>query len=62
MTMTATAEVYAEGEPAQEDIAAMARLYYDPELAERSIAATGPSRASASSSGRVRVYIHGDPR
>jgi PPOX class probable F420-dependent enzyme len=62
VTMTATAEVYAEGEPAQDYIAAMARLYYDAELAERSIARYRTEPRISFVVRPRRVYVHGDPR
>ena len=62
VTMTATAEALAEGEQARDDIAEMARLYYDPELAERSIARYRTEPRISFVIRPRRVYIHGDPR
>jgi PPOX class probable F420-dependent enzyme len=62
VTISGRAEVFAEGQPAQEHIAEMARLYYDPELAERSIARYQTEPRVTFLIRPQRVYVHGDPR
>ena len=62
ITIRGNAEVYAEGEPARDDISEMARLYYDPQLAERSIARYRTEPRISFVIRPRRISVHGDPR
>ena len=62
VTIRGHAEVCAEGEPARDDIAEMARLYYDPELAEHSIARYRTEPRISFVIRPRRISVHGDPR
>ena len=55
------AEVY-EGTQAQADIAEMAHLFYDPELARREIARYRTERRLSFVIRPLNVHIHGEPR
>jgi hypothetical protein len=51
-----------EGEPAQADIAEMARRYYTPETAERDIARFQTQERVSFVLRPTRAHVHGDPR
>jgi len=62
VTISGNAEVFAEGDAAQQHIAEMARLYYDADHAERSITRFRTEPRITFLIRPRRVYVHGDPR